>query len=144
MELFKEVRFRINEMNKEAKGRCWEGYEPTPGKDAYSDGSCQPVGGKKPKDKKKKDDKKKKAMSYTKKAMAALGRLGGKGISQLGGGKGLAGGKIGQLFPGQKPISPKFNSREIDKLLPLILNAQNKGMSAGTIGKLFPGQKPIA
>ena len=150
MELFSQVRARISEMNKEAKGRCWDGYEQVPGKEPYSPGSCQPVGGKKPPKDKKKDDKKKKAMSYTKKAMAALSRLGGnaplrlKGVSQLGGGKGLAGGKIGQLFPGQIPIAPKFNSREIDKLLPLILNAQNKGMSAGTIGKLFPGQKPIA
>lgn len=23
------------------KGRCWEGYEPTPGKKPYSPGSCQ-------------------------------------------------------------------------------------------------------
>jgi len=23
------------------KGRCWEGYEPTPGKAPYSDGSCR-------------------------------------------------------------------------------------------------------
>jgi hypothetical protein len=23
--------------------RCWEGYEPTPGKKAYSEDSCQPV-----------------------------------------------------------------------------------------------------
>lgn len=23
------------------KGRCWEGYEPTPGKKPYTDGSCQ-------------------------------------------------------------------------------------------------------
>jgi len=39
---------------KSAKGRCWDGYEPVPGKKAYSDGSCQPVGGKK---KKKKSEK---------------------------------------------------------------------------------------
>ena len=26
---------------KKKKGRCWPGYEPTPGKAAYSDGSCQ-------------------------------------------------------------------------------------------------------
>ena len=26
---------------KKKKGRCWSGYEPTPGKAAYSDGSCQ-------------------------------------------------------------------------------------------------------
>lgn len=29
--------------------RCWDGYEPTPGKEAYEEGSCQPI--------KKKDDK---------------------------------------------------------------------------------------
>ena len=80
MELFREARLRISEMNKQA-GRCWKGYEPTPGKEPYSDGSCQPKGGKKPS--KDKDDKKKKAMSYTKKAnigkiLAALG-VGGVG-----------------------------------------------------------------
>ena len=26
---------------KKKKGRCWSGYEPTPGKAAYSDGSCR-------------------------------------------------------------------------------------------------------
>ena len=39
---------------KSAKGRCWDGYEPVPGKKAYSDGSCQPAGSKK---KKKKSEK---------------------------------------------------------------------------------------
>ena len=29
--------------------RCWKGYEPTPGKEAYSDGSCRPVKRKKKK-----------------------------------------------------------------------------------------------
>ena len=29
------------EVNK--KDRCWDGYEPTPGKKAYSDGSCRPI-----------------------------------------------------------------------------------------------------
>jgi hypothetical protein len=27
----------------EKKGRCWDGYEPTPGKKAFSQGSCKPV-----------------------------------------------------------------------------------------------------
>ena len=26
---------------KKKKGRCWTGYEPTPGKEPYSDGSCR-------------------------------------------------------------------------------------------------------
>lgn len=25
----------------EKKNRCWKGYKPTPGKKAYSEGSCQ-------------------------------------------------------------------------------------------------------
>jgi len=25
------------------EGRCWDGYEPTPGKKAYEDGSCKPI-----------------------------------------------------------------------------------------------------
>ena len=40
------------EMNKSAKGRCWSGYEPVPGKKPYSDDSCRPVGSKKKKKKK--------------------------------------------------------------------------------------------
>jgi hypothetical protein len=27
----------------EKAGRCWEGYEPTPGKKPYSEGSCRPA-----------------------------------------------------------------------------------------------------
>ena len=37
------------DFGKAAAGRCWEGYKPVPGKKAYSDGSCQPAGGKKKK-----------------------------------------------------------------------------------------------
>ena len=36
-----------------AKGRCWAGYEPVPGKEPYSDGSCRPAGSKNKKDKNK-------------------------------------------------------------------------------------------
>jgi len=28
---------------KKTKDRCWAGYEPTPGKKAYSPGSCRPI-----------------------------------------------------------------------------------------------------
>jgi hypothetical protein len=34
-------------LSKEAKGRCWEGYEPVPGKEAYSEDSCRPKRAKK-------------------------------------------------------------------------------------------------
>lgn len=27
---------------KKKKGRCWKGYEPVPGKEPYSKGSCKP------------------------------------------------------------------------------------------------------
>ena len=47
---------RAADFGKLAAGRCWDGYEPVPGKKAYSDGSCQPAGGKKKK--KKKSEKK--------------------------------------------------------------------------------------
>ena len=65
--------------------------------------------------------------------------------SQLGkGGKGLPAGKIGELFPGQAPLSPQFSTRELERLLPLIQGAQQKQkMFAGKIGNLFPGQKPM-
>lgn len=57
----------VDEWNESSKGkklpekvkeaRCWEGYEPVPGKKPYSEDSCQPVGTKK----KKKSDKEKAA-----------------------------------------------------------------------------------
>lgn len=40
-------------LEKIAKGRCWDGYEPVPGKDAYSDDSCRKVGSKKKESEKK-------------------------------------------------------------------------------------------
>lgn len=30
-----------NRRSKKKKGRCWKGYEPTPGVKPYADGSCQ-------------------------------------------------------------------------------------------------------
>ena len=30
------------------KGRCWDGYEPVPGKKAYSEGSCRKIGSNSP------------------------------------------------------------------------------------------------
>ena len=44
----------ISDLAKAAAGRCWDGYEPVPGKDAYSDDSCRKIGSKK----KKKSEKK--------------------------------------------------------------------------------------
>lgn len=37
-------------LNKTAQGRCWEGYKPVPGKEPYSDDSCEPVEAKKKKE----------------------------------------------------------------------------------------------
>ncbi len=38
-----EVEDEENKDEAEKKDRCWDGYEPTPGKKAYDKGSCQPV-----------------------------------------------------------------------------------------------------
>ena len=48
----------ISDLAKAAAGRCWDGYEPVPGKDAYSDDSCRKIGSKKKKkgSEKKADD----------------------------------------------------------------------------------------
>ena len=40
---------------KESKGRCWEGYEPVPGKEPYSNDSCRPKPSKKKKPKLEKE-----------------------------------------------------------------------------------------
>ena len=49
--------------------RCWEGYEPTPGKEAYSEGSCQPI---------KKEEKEKPFHGYNKEKHSAEGGLSAK------------------------------------------------------------------
>ena len=41
-----------------ASRRCWKGYEATPGKEPYSEGSCRKSTGSHPDDKKKKKKKK--------------------------------------------------------------------------------------
>jgi hypothetical protein len=43
--------------HKKSSNRCWKGYKPTPGKKAYSEGSCTKDTSKK--DSKSKDNKKK-------------------------------------------------------------------------------------
>lgn len=37
----KKKSFNISKIKKAKKGRCWDGYEPTPGKKPYSPGSCK-------------------------------------------------------------------------------------------------------
>lgn len=39
--LYKNGQWSLEKWNMEK--RCWEGYEPTPGKEPYDKGSCQPV-----------------------------------------------------------------------------------------------------
>lgn len=51
----------VNRNQEKTAGRCWAGYEPTPGKTPYSDGSCRPKGSGKKKDKTKKPIAKKTA-----------------------------------------------------------------------------------
>ena len=46
--LIKSIAYIDNELKKAGKKkrkkeRCWEGYEPTPGKEPYSKDSCQPI-----------------------------------------------------------------------------------------------------
>jgi len=49
--------------------RCWEGYESTPGKEAYSEGSCQPI---------KKEEKEKPFVGYNKEKHSREGGLSAK------------------------------------------------------------------
>lgn len=56
----------ITDMKK--KARCWSGYEPVPGKEPYSDGSCRPAGGK------KKEKKKEKKAALSKMSAYEFGR----------------------------------------------------------------------
>ena len=49
----KKKKKKAADLAKLAAGRCWDGYEPVPGKDAYSDDSCRKIGSKKKKKTKK-------------------------------------------------------------------------------------------
>jgi len=42
-ELMKNLDIISKACKSKMEKRCWEGYEPTPGKKAYSEGSCQPI-----------------------------------------------------------------------------------------------------
>ena len=42
-ELTKSINKDLELLKAKKKKRCWDGYEPTPGKKAYSEDSCQPV-----------------------------------------------------------------------------------------------------
>ena len=103
--LFNEVRSFL----KSAKGRCWEGYEPVPGKEPYSDDSCRPVSSKK----KKKSEKKKKSMTSTEKVATSrfLMNAAKKRVANL-----------SPQIPQQATaaMNPKFSIRELERILPLI------------------------
>lgn len=121
MSVFSEVTAYL----KQAKGRCWDGYEPVPGKEPYSDDSCRPASKKK---------KEKKSMGNTEKVAAARllmnaaekGSLAGTKtpVSQLG--------KLSkpQTQINQTPINPEFSTPELARLLPLIQRLQAGGQKA--------------
>lgn len=55
--MLQQYRDKLVKREQEKEARCWKGYEPVPGKEPYSNDSCQPVGGKpKPKNKKVAND----------------------------------------------------------------------------------------
>jgi hypothetical protein len=37
--------YKKAKLTKKKKGRCWEGYEPVPGKEPYEDDSCKKANG---------------------------------------------------------------------------------------------------
>ena len=97
----------IQELAKLAAGRCWDGYEPVPGKDAYSDDSCRKVGSKKKKEEKEASScggshsskpKKKKAVKS-----AALNQL---ILEKLAGKRGLWDNIHAKRERGEKPAKP--------------------------------------
>ena len=104
----------VRAIEKVAKGRCWDGYEPVPGKKAYSDGSCQPAGGKKKSEKAAELN----INSITKPNTAAAGAL-------LGGGLGAGAGALQALI--QRALSKKDEEDQ-----PSIINRALLGGIAGS------------
>jgi hypothetical protein len=107
----------VRAIEKVAKGRCWDGYEPVPGKKAYSDGSCQPAGGKKKKKSEKAAEFALNTKDITKGNTAAAGAL-------LGGGLGAGAGALQALI--QRALSKKDEEEQ-----PSILNRALMGGIAG-------------
>jgi len=69
----------------EKKGRCWKGYEPTPGVKPFAKGSCMPTGGK---NKKSREDSSSVYTKYAKRFLNEMGSCGyGKPAKKKGGKK---------------------------------------------------------
>jgi hypothetical protein len=100
----------VRAIEKVAKGRCWDGY-------AYSDGSCQPAGGKKKKKSEKAAEFALNTKDITKGNTAAAGAL-------LGGGLGAGAGALQALI--QRALSKKDEEEQ-----PSILNRALMGGIAG-------------
>jgi hypothetical protein len=129
------------------KARCWEGYEPVPGKKPYSEDSCRPAG-----------SGKKKSKAKEKKAFAAgagilLGQAISKGLRQLpdpnavpalaaigaltGGGVGAA---AGALFPDQYEEENEYGQKQLKTRSRLASALRSGGLGALTGGGLGFGK----
>ena len=93
----------LAKMAAEKQARCWEGYEPVPGKAPYSEDSCQPVG------KKKKPDKEKTAFELSQLANTAAG-------AGLGAGAGYLGHQARELIDPSKTDAQRRNRRNMTTL----------------------------
>ena len=108
----------ISDLAKAAAGRCWDGYEPVPGKDAYSDDSCRKIGSKKKKKSEKEAAEKQANLANIIKALKTLGKR-----TALFGGTGLAGYGIGRSHgfdSGQESIKDMSLKEIMDVAMPKI------------------------
>ncbi len=91
-----------SELAKLAAGRCWDGYEPVPGKGAYTDDSCRKIGGKK----KKKQEKQAKSPAWQRKSgknsKGGLNEKGRKSYERENPGSDLKAPVTGKVKPGGK------------------------------------------
>jgi hypothetical protein len=94
----------LAKMAAEKQARCWEGYEPVPGKAPYSNDSCQPTG-----KKKKKADKEKTAFELSQLANTAAG-------AGLGAGAGYLGNQARELVDPSKTDAQRRNRRNMTTL----------------------------
>jgi cytidylate kinase len=96
----------LRELLKRASGRCWEGYEPVPGKEPYSDDSCRP----------KISKKKKRELEKEAVEKPFGGSMGG-----MSGGVGLQGqNTVGNNQPALRPTPPQLRpmpAQEAPKLV---------------------------
>ena len=143
---YKELPKKKKQEKKADSGRCWEGYEPVPGKEPYSDDSCRPKKRKKSKAGAKSKEKK---SSDSTLAQTPLGQVMADIISNSLKTRGLAKesnmqGKVEQkaqeVAAAQNPANHGVPGADPNEIAKQFMALRNPGADAAAPASALPGQ----